>query len=419
MSLHRPARLRAPADRDTLRGVANRADVVVVGAGLAGLRAAQLLTAAGRDVVVLEAADDIGGRVRTDRVDGFTLDRGFQLYNPAYPEGRLAWPGLPIRQFSAGVDVVRDGISHPLADPRRDPRSLPATTRSLRALGATRGLTAFGSYAARLGTPLHPRRTPAGAAEQGIGEALRSAGVDDAAFDCLVRPFLSGVLADSALESPRGVADEILRTFLAGTPGVPDGGMDQLPRRLAAGLSVLTSSPVLSAAAGRVATADSEWLADDVIVAVDDPSQLVPTASATRWRALTTWYFAAADLPRRHTMLLVSPDVRLANVAVMSDVAPSYAPAGRRLIAASAVGFHDSAEAEQWAREDASRMLAVAPGELEVIAHYPIATALPAVGGGRAPAVSSGLVLAGDHRQGPSINGALASGRRAAELLGA
>ena len=138
--------------------------MVVVGAGLAGLRAAQLLAAAGRDVVVLEAADEVGGRVRTDRVDGFTLDRGFQLYNPAYPEGRMAWPGLAIQQFSAGVDVVRDGISHPLADPRRDPRSLPATTRSLRALGATRGLGAFGSYAARLGTPLHPRRTPAGAA---------------------------------------------------------------------------------------------------------------------------------------------------------------------------------------------------------------------------------------------------------------
>jgi len=393
--------------------------VVVVGAGLAGLRAAQLLVAAGRDVVVLEAAEAIGGRVRTDRVDGFTLDHGFQLYNPAYPEGRLAWPDLAIRSFSAGVDVVRDGISHPLADPRRDPRSLPATTRSLRALGATRGLGVFASYVARLGTPQHPRRTLPGRADQGIGEALRSAGVDDAAFDCLVRPFLSGVLADAALESPRGVADDILRTFLAGTPGVPDAGMAELPRRLAAGLSVLTDSPVLSVQAGRVTTADAEWLADDVVVAVDDPPSLVPTASATRWRALTTWYFAAADLPRRHLMLLVAPDVRLANAAVMSDVAPSYAPAGRRLVAASAVGFHDSAEAERWAREDAARMLAVAPGDLEPIAHYPISAALPVVDTGRSPAVSSGILLAGDHRQGPSINGALGSGRRAAELLGA
>jgi hypothetical protein len=156
-----------------------------------------------------------------------------------------------------------------------------------------------------------------------------------------------------------------------------------------------------------------------VVVAVDDPSSLVPTASATRWRALTTWYFAAADLPGRHLMLLVAPDVRLANVAVVSDVAPSYAPAGRRLVAASAVGFHDSAEAERWAREDAARMLAVAPGDLEPIAHYPISAALPVVDTGRSPAVSSGILLAGDHRQGPSINGALGSGRRAAELLGA
>lgn len=399
--------------------MANRADVVVVGAGLAGLRAAQLLAAAGRDVVVLEAADAIGGRVRTDRVDGFTLDRGFQLYNPAYPQGRLAWPDLVIRPFAAGVDVVRDGISHPLADPRRDPGSLPATLRSLRALGATRGLGAFASYAARLGTPAHPRRTPSERADQGIGEALRAAGVDDAAFDCLVRPFLSGVLADSALETPRGIADDILRTFLAGTPGVPAQGMDELPRRLAAGVSVLTNAPVLSATSGRVTTADAEWLADDVVLAVEDPSSLVPTAPATQWRALTTWYFAAAALPRRHPMLLVSPDVRLANVAVMSDVAPSYAPAGRRLIAASAVGFHDSAPAELWARADAARLLGVAPGDLELIAHYPIASALPAVGARRSQTVSSGMVLAGDHRQAPSINGALASGRRAAELLGA
>ena len=195
--------------------------------------------------------------------------------------------------------------------------------------------------------------------------------------------------------------------------------MDELPRRMAAGVSVLTGTPVLSAASGRVTTADAEWLAEDVIVAVDDPSSLVPTASATRWRALTTWYFAAVDLPDRHPMLLVSPDVRLANVAVMSDVAPAYAPAGRRLIAASAVGFHDSVEAEMWARGDAARMLAVAPGDLELIAHYPIASALPAVRAARSAAVSSGIVLAGDHRQGPSINGALASGRRAAELLGA
>lgn len=397
----------------------NRADVVVVGAGLAGLRAAQLLVAAGREVVVLEASDGIGGRVRTDRVDGFTLDRGFQLCNPAYPEGQLAWPDLSIRQFAPGVVVVRDGIGYPLVDPRRDPRALRSTTRSVRALGLTRGVAAFGAYVARLGTPRHPRHTPPGLAEQGIAQALAAAGVDESTLAILVRPFLAGVLADQALEAPRGVVDDILRTFPAGTPGVPEAGMDELPRRLAAGVRVLTGMPVVSVAPGRVTTQDSEWLAEDVVVAVEDPAGLVPGVSAGTWRALTTWYFTAADLPGRHPMLLVSPDARLANVAVMSDVAPGYAPAGRRLIAASAVGLHDSAGAEQWAREDAARMLAVAPGDLELIAHYPIARALPAMRARRSPTVCRGLVLAGDHRHGPSINGALASGRHAAELLGA
>ncbi|MGB7981450.1 MAG: NAD(P)/FAD-dependent oxidoreductase [Candidatus Nanopelagicales bacterium] len=403
--------------------MANKVDVVVVGAGLAGLRAAQLLSAAGRDVVLLEAGDGVGGRVRTDRVDGFTLDRGFQLYNPAYPEGRLAWPGLAINQFAAGVEVVREGAGHPLADPRRAPSSALVSLRSVRGLGATRGLAALALYGARLGTLAHPRPPKAADAAQPISQALRSAGVDATTLDAVVRPFLSGVLADDELSTPRAVADPILRTFLAGTPGVPDGGMEQLPRRLAADLTVHLNARVTRVAPGRVETADEQWLASDVVVAVADPAGLVPASAATGWRALTTWYFAAAGLPQQHRMLLVSPDSMLANVAVLSDVAPTYSPPGRTLVAASAVGYHDSARTQDIAQRDAAAMLDVAPSELEPVAHYPIAEALPemsaASSAGRGPVVVGGIVLAGDHRSAPSINGALASGRRAAELLGA
>ena len=399
--------------------MANKVDVLVVGAGLAGLRAAQLLTAAGREVVVLETADGIGGRVRTDRVDGFTLDRGFQLYNPAYPEGRSAWPGLALRPFEPGVEVVRDAHRHRLVDPRRSPRSLPDTTGSLRALGATRGLAALGGYAARLGTLGHPRPAGADRAAQPIGAALAAAGVRGAALDEVVRPFLSGVLADPELVTPRAVVDDILRSFLAGTPGVPEAGMDELPRRLADGLVVRTGSAARAISANEVITDDERWVAADVVLAAGDPSSMLAGVGATAWRALTTWYFASADLPRRYPMLMVSAQSRLANVAVISDVAPSYAPPGRRLVAASAVGFHDSTQAQQWARQDAARILGVSPTDLEPLAHYPIAEALPALGAGRARTVAGGVVLAGDHRVGPSINGALASGRRAAELLGA
>lgn len=411
--------LRGGPARATLGTVADRADVVVVGAGLAGLRAAQLLRAAGREVVVVEAADGIGGRVRTDRVDGFTLDRGFQLYNPAYPEGRLAWPDLPLRQFAPGVDVVHSGSVHRLVDPRRVPGSIPQTVRSLRELGALRGVAALGAYVLRLGSVRRPREAPAGRAGQPIGEALAEAGVDAAALERVIRPFLSGVLADGSLTVPRGVADGILRTFLAGTPGVPESGMDELPRRLAGDLPVRLGERVVSVAAGRVRTSEREYPCDDVVLAVDDPAGLLPGAGPTGWRALTTWYFAASAFPEAHPRLLVSADGPLANVAVISDVAPTYAPSGRSLVAASQVGSHDSAQAEDAARREAARLLLVGPSELEPIARYAITRALPAVASGPTAVVNGGVVIAGDHRAAPSINGALASGRRAAQMLGA
>ena len=119
------------------------APVVVVGAGLAGLACAQRLVAAGREVIVLEASDAVGGRVRTDEIDGFRCDRGFQLINPAYP----ALPRvvdvdqLDLRAFGAGVVVATEAGRSVLADPRRLPRLLPATLRS--PVGSLRERAAF------------------------------------------------------------------------------------------------------------------------------------------------------------------------------------------------------------------------------------------------------------------------------------
>ncbi len=133
-----------------------RADVVVVGAGLAGLRCAQVLGEAGRDVVVLEASDGVGGRIRTDRVDGFLVDRGFQLLNPAYPAVRR-WvdvDALGLQPFGAGVAVRTETGLGLLGHPLRNPALVPAYGRLFRGAYAAR---AYQSQVARVVAAIRAR----------------------------------------------------------------------------------------------------------------------------------------------------------------------------------------------------------------------------------------------------------------------
>jgi hypothetical protein len=198
--------------------------------------------------------------------------------------------------------------------------------------------------------------------------------------------------------------------------------MGELSRVLGVGLDVRLGERAESISATTVITAAGSYTADAVILAVPDPAQLLPGYPNPTWRALTTWYFAADDLPERHRMLILHPEGQLANVAVVSDVVPEYAPLGRRLIAASAVGYFDSSAANQLTQMEVARVLDVSSEDLQLIRHYPLAHALPDAAAPlppRRPLVTRGILLAGDRMTGPSIQGALASGRAVANALGA
>jgi phytoene dehydrogenase-like protein len=174
------------------------ADVIVVGAGLAGLAAARAVAAAGREVVVLEAGDAVGGRVRTDEVDGCLLDRGFQLLNPAYPEVRrvLDLPALRLRPFAPGV-AVRDGDAvHVVTDPRRQPAALPA---ALRAPGTLPDKVRLAAWLALLG--YQPAdRLRAAHPDTDAARTLRAHGARGE-LGAVVDRFLLGVLAAAPAET--------------------------------------------------------------------------------------------------------------------------------------------------------------------------------------------------------------------------
>jgi glycine/D-amino acid oxidase-like deaminating enzyme len=400
------------------------ADVVVVGAGLAGLAAAVRLQEAGVDTVVVEAAEAVGGRIRTDLVDGFRLDRGFQLLNPAYPEAErlLDLAALDLRPFDAGLAVARDGRRHVLGDPLRMPSTLPVDLTA--PVGSVRAKASFGSWAAGLGLGSADaiRERP----DRSLMAELRARGLDGPLTDRVLRPFLSGVLADDELATSQRVASMLLRAFARGNPSVPAHGMQAIPDQLAARLVPGTLQLGVRAgavASGHVDTDAGRFSARAVLVASDPvTASELGVVPATPMRSLTTWWFVANGAPTDRPLLHVDGDSAgpLANTVVMTNAAPTYGPGnGRALVGATAVGSHADLAPE--ARRHAGRIFGVDPSGWELLRTDVIERALPSHPPGQPLArrvdLGDGVFVAGDHRDTPSTQGALVSGRRAADAV--
>jgi phytoene dehydrogenase-like protein len=396
------------------------------------LAAARHLTRRGVDVTVLEASDAVGGRVRTDLVDGYRLDRGFQLYNPAYPEGArvLDHEALDLRPFVAGARIVvnRGGRRRVdrIADPRRE---LSWAIPSLMArIGSPISTARFGAYAVSrtLKSPASLRREP----DVTTAEALRRAGADHTLIERVLRPFLSGVFLESELTTSRRFFDLVLRSLVRGTPGVPALGMQRIPEQLAAGIDVRFGHRVESASARAVDVVGGDVHHADAVIVAADPAtagRLIADVQAPEARSVTTWYYrpscAPEELADGQAVLVLDGDGRgpLVNTVVLTHAAPDYAPAGSALVSASALGVWEKPADEKAVREHLAWLYGVATKDWDLIASYPIPYALPAMPVPleiqRPVRTASGLYVAGDHRDTSSIQGALVSGRRAAQAV--
>lgn len=401
-----------------------RADVVVVGAGLAGLRCAQVLAAAGRDVVVLEASDGVGGRIRTDRVDGFLVDRGFQLLNPAYPAVRrcVDVDALGLQPFGAGVAARTEGGLDVLGHPLRSPGLLPATLRTV--ARRPREVAALARWAAPLLRPRPGRELSEVLAHR--ADVDRRTALDGAGVDGLLRRVVDRFFAGVLLEDDGSTADRfaLLLTwmFVRGVPALPRDGMQALPAQLAATLGdrVRLEQRARRVTGSSVETEDGTWAAGHVVVATGAPeaAELAGVPVPATKGVVTVWWSApdAPDTDLLHVDARRTPAGPLVNTAVVSRAAPSYAPPGRHLVQGSAL-TRDGGDAEEM-RRHAGDLLGVDPVGWEVVARHDVPHALPAqpVPFSAARPVRHGdLVVCGDHRDTGSIQGALVSGQRAAE----
>lgn len=399
-------------------------DVVVVGAGLAGLMAARVLYGAGLDVVVLEADDAPGGRVRTDQVDGMLLDRGFQVINPSYPAARLAFDlkGMRLRAFRPGAVIARGRHRYPVVDPRRAANQALAALRL--PIGSMREKIAFARWA--FATGYGPVARIKDDRDESLAEHLERHGLAGEFTDTVLRTFLAGVVGEDELRTSARLARLLVRSFVRGTPALPTNGMQALPDHLAArlGPSVLrTSTPVTALRGTSVDTAGGTITGRAVVVATDARSaaQLLGEPPP-RTRALTTFYHLAPESPDSRRLLHLDADRRgpVISTAVLTDVAPTYAP-DRVLVSSTTLGADGSAQAELDVRKHVGLIYGTDPASWQHIATYPIADALPETAPGtpirRPVSLGDGRYVAGDHRDTSSIQGALVSGRRVAAAV--
>lgn len=409
----------------------SRNDVVVVGAGLAGLTCARLLERLGLSVRVLERGDATGGRIRTDVLSGHRCDRGFQLLNPAYPAVRelIDLRALELRRFSAGVALPGpDGI-RVVGDPVRAPRLLGRTLAS--------GYVRPGELA-RLAAWVAPalgsvERLLAGE-DASLAESLDRAGVTGAVRRDIWGPFFTGVLAESSGSTSAQFARLLVRSFVLGRPAVPAAGMAALPGQISAALTspVHLSTEVTeirrTGSGVSVGSSVGSFAARAVVVATDPATagRLAGTP-VPRMKGLATWWYAATEAPSDLPMLVLASRTSggpVVNSAVMTNVAPSYAPPGRHLVQATTLlGSEPDAAApdERDVRRQLIELYGAAAASWELVTTHLVRQAQPE----QAPPLQirrtvdlgDGLFVAGDHRDTASIQGAMVSGRRAARAV--
>ncbi len=403
--------------------------MVIVGAGLAGLSCAVELLSRGIEPLVLEASDTVGGRVRTDIVDGFRLDRGFQVLLTAYPEARrvLDYGALRLKPFFPGALIRAGGRFRRIADPWRAPIAglstvLQGTIPAADALRIAR-------FRRRVTQPDHHRESLG--SDRSTLARLSAEGFSATAVERFFRPFFGGVFLDSDLITSERQLEFVFRMFSAGDIAVPALGMGEIPRQLASHLpegAIETGTAVAAVDSRGVVLEDGARMdATAVVVAADASSahRLVGRPVTPAWRGVSCLYFTADESPSTGPVLVLNGDGSgpVNNLCVMSDVSRELAPAGAALISATVLGAKHGAEEplESGVREQMIEWFGDSARTWRHLRTYAIDQALPVCEtpalGDHDPEISATVFVCGDHWADPSINGAMSSGRRAAEAV--
>ena len=406
-------------------------EIVIVGGGIAGLCCARRLYQEGIPSLILEGSDSIGGRIRTDSVDGFLLDRGFQTLLTSYPEAQkfLDFPSLDLHSFFPGALIRLDEGFRKLSDPWKSPMKVAHQLFS--SVGSLQDKLRIANLRRRvLSASLDDLLT---APETTTLAALQNSGFSPAIIEQFFRPFFGGVFLEPDLQTSSRLFHFLFRMFATGKASLPGSGMERIPHSIALGLphaSILVDARVSKIEASGVILEDGERIpAKTVVVATEGPqaARLLNQIPRPTSRSVTCLYFAADKSPLTDPILVVNSTGRgpINHFCVPSQIAPSYSPSGAVLLSVTVLGKHKQhyepletavrtqlyewfgSESLGWKHLKTYNILHALPAQ-----EPPTTTSLT-----RTTQLNRGLYVCGDYTDIASINGAMASGRRAAEAI--
>jgi phytoene dehydrogenase-like protein len=405
--------------------------VIIVGGGLAGLACAVTLRDGGWQPLVLEAGDDFGGRVRTDVMESFLLDRGFQVYLDAYPEaGKLLdLKALDLQPFDPGALVFDGKRLRRVMDPFRRPAHALESARQ--PIGTLMDKLRVGLLKLRA-TGWTPEKI-ASHPEMSTLQWLREFGFSEGIIDTFFRSFYGGIFLERDLRTSSRMFEFTFQMFSRGSATLPARGMQEIPRQLVDRLGsdcLRAQCRVSSLSRHGVALESGEVLTSQHIVLATDATAakgLFPAAwgRSPEWRSVTHLYFSASDSPLREKLIALNGVAGglVNNVCVPSEIAPDYAPSGRALISVSVLGDRRSGDLVERVRQELRAWFGDQVAGWRHLRTDCIAQALPEQPPGSDSFAKpgfrqvDGVHICGDHMSHPSIEGAITSGVRTAHAL--
>lgn len=400
-------------------------DVAVIGGGMAGLTAAVYLHREGKRVALIEAQGKVGGRVATDKEQGFLLDRGFQTYFTAYPEGQalLNYAQLGFHCFQRGAFVYTEKSFSKITDPRTDFKGLFKIFKSK--------LFSWGDFLNFVKLLYRMRK---GEFETSVQpgmeafEALKRYEMSERFFAKFMRPFFGGILLDRSLRAPAQLVPATLAMLMTGQAVLPSEGMQAIPQQLASKLpekSIFLNKRVAELEPGGIHLIGGERMRTPIrLIACDlhSAAHLLNKPLPTPGRAVQSYYFAAPSSPLEAPLIALNGDSQGAinHLAVLSDINPCYSPPGTALISVTSLGTHADPSAilkelKGWFGDQVKHW--------DLIKNYTVINAHPRyypnylVNERKGYRIGSGLYYCGDYLEAPSINLAMQTGRKAAEQI--